>query len=134
VVQGALVCDDGDVCTDDSCDSAAGCIYTELPDMDAVACQSDQVESSTPGTASKRALKNLRRAAKFVDQAQRKGPKGQIRKLKQASKLFEHARRDIGNDPGLSREVKNDLVEMLFALTAQIGELISDIQNSRGSK
>lgn len=129
-----VVCDDNNPCTDDSCDEATGCAYVPRPAMEGVACVNDNV--APPSQGNKQVLKNLRRAQKLVDQAQRKGPKGQKRKLKQAEKLFKDVLPDISNDEQIPRAQRIELVEKLYGLLEQIGKVLNDLQNQtkKGSK
>jgi hypothetical protein len=133
-------CDDGNLCTTDSCDPADpdgdGCDHDPLPEMMGVACVNDQVQANTPSRGNKQVLKNLRRAQKLVDQAQRKKRKGQIRKLRQASKLFNQVLPDITNDEQIPRVQRTQLVEQIFGLLAQIGEVLNNLQSQtrKGSK
>ena len=160
VRESALACDDGNACTDDGCDDVTGCsheqkgcddgnpcttdscnpddpdddgcVHDPLPDMDGVACVNDQVQGNTPSRGNKQVLKNLRRAQKLVDQAQRKKRKGQIRKLKQATKLFNQVLPDITNDEQIPRVQRTALVEQIFGLLSQIGDVLNNLQNQTG--
>ncbi len=129
-------CDDGNACTDDTCDPAVGCQHTQLPEMAGVTCQNQQVKASTPVQGNQQVLKNLRRAQKFVEQAAKKKPKGQKRKLKQAAKLFNKVLPDITTDPQIPRAQASQLAEQIYGLLAQIGDLLNHLQQqtSKGSK
>jgi hypothetical protein len=130
----AVSCDDNNSCTEDTCDPAQGCVNTQLPNMQGLVCQNQVVKANTPAKGNKQVLKNLRRAQKLIDQASRKKPKGQKKKLKQAVKIFNKVLPDITNDPQISREQSADLAEQIYGLLAQISDVLNGLQQTKGSK
>src|SRR5262249_24851453 len=127
--------DDQHPCDDNKCDPATGCAHEPIGGMPGLACQSAQVKHGTPTKGSKQVLKNLRRAQKLLQQAEKKKARGVKRKLKQASKLFQDTLPNI--TPGvlpLTQKEATTLIEQIYALLDQISGVLKDLQNSAGSK
>jgi Tol biopolymer transport system component len=129
-----VVCDDADPCTADTCEPATGCTHTALPALEGVTCQSGLVQRSTPSTANKQTLKSLRRATRLVGQASRRRARGLQRKLKQASKLFQTVLPRIASDPAFSRDQANELTERLYGLIDQISVLLNQLKTQERAK
>ena len=130
-----ISCDPKNPCDVSSCDPATGCAHTPLAGMSGLTCQNGQIKNGTPTSGSKQVLKNLRRAQKLVQQATAKKAGGKKRKLKQATKLFQQVLPNI--TPGvlsITQDEATKLVEEIFAIIDQIGNVLKDLQNSQGSK
>ena len=157
-VEPPLNCDDNNKCTDDtcdpntgctneplscnpknpcdvgSCDPATGCAAAPLTGMSGVTCQGGQVKSKTPPQGSKQVLKNLKRAQKLLQQAEKKKPKGAKRKLKQAAKLFQAVMPDNTTDPSIPRDAAAELVIPIRGLLDAISSMLKDLQTQVGGK
>jgi hypothetical protein len=129
-----LSCDPKNPCDVGSCDPATGCAAAPLTGMSGVTCQGDQVKGKTPAQGSKQVLKNLKRAQKLLQQAEKKKPKGAKRKLKQAAKLFQDVMPDITTDQSIPREAAAELVIQIRGLLDAISSVLKDIQTKAGGK
>jgi hypothetical protein len=67
----AIVCDDGDVCTDDACDPLGGCYARPLPAFDAVLCRVSEMRALVEGASAlpRKVARKLRHRIAKVDGA-----------------------------------------------------------------
>jgi len=96
--------------------------------MEGLACQNGQVQGKTPSNASKQVLKALKRAERFVLQAQNLGPRGAQRKLKQAQRMFGVALDKIADDPDISTSQARSLISQINELLDRIGEVLAELK------
>ncbi len=128
------LCDDRDPCTVDSCDPGGGCRHAPPSPMESLACQTTSIKGLTPQGASRRMVKKVRRAARMVESAARKGSPDRGRKLRKARVLFQTVLPDIVSDPAFSRDQANALIDRIYALLDQIALVLAELRNRSGDR
>ncbi len=119
-------CDDGDVCTDDVCDPAAGCLHTPRSGLDLASCRLDMIATTLSvapvedlgGVAARtRYSAKIGKARRMVDAARGLQGRRETAKLRRASHLLTAFARAV--ETGITRaKVRQDLGERLLGLAA----------------
>jgi hypothetical protein len=91
-------CDDGDDCTDDSCDPVKSCPHPLLPGFAGLTCRVDALDSAVkgaaPGEISLPVQKKLKKLVAKIRASARKAAKA--RKARKATKVLAAARKQLG--------------------------------------